>query len=346
MERNATNPVSSPGDEMFQRVWNRVMPDAKDSPIVVGMIQNRLGGNGAQAAAPAQAPVTPAISVPAAPAMTAVPPMAAVTQMTAPTPAATTVPAAPSPSLTPGLFPFLREGFGMPAGLGTRVDLGALPTLPLGLGSTDMPRTLPAPATPMPEPLVEEVPVIMGMEPPENGAQAVPNGNGLAIRNGNGGVPVTPATPENSVQNDFPNGDAVSCLGSESLPFTGLLQEMIKKEIADWAYYRALAKRAGGAPSKVFSLMAAKELQHAKRLSAALFLISGFRYWPENTSKVNIPSYLSALRQRFLEEQQDASLYVAASSETIDPCLEQLFLEIAQSNGENAQQIRTLVEQA
>lgn len=145
--------------------------------------------------------------------------------------------------------------------------------------------------------------------------------------------------------NDFPASSAVFFLGSQSTPFQSPLQELIAKELQDWLYYRTLSKKVGGSAARVFSAMAAEDWQTAKRLSAALFLISGIQYWPEKNNKPTIHSYLTALRERFIDEQQDAARYVAVAVETSDPYLHQLFIDSAEGNLRHAYQIRLLVEQ-
>ena len=89
---------------------------------------------------------------------------------------------------------------------------------------------------------------------------------------------------------------------------------------------------------------AKEERQNAKRLSAAAFLISGDRKLTEPKTPTAPPSYLHALRERFLAEQQDAAAYLAAAAETGDACLCSLFLDLAESGLSHAATLRTLVE--
>lgn len=146
-------------------------------------------------------------------------------------------------------------------------------------------------------------------------------------------------------ENDFPSNRMVICLGSQCMGFEDLLQEMIQKEIQDSLFYKVLSRKVGGTAARIFSGLSSEERQQAKRLSAAYFLISGIRYWPEKNEKIGIPSYFTALRDRFIEEQRDAAFYIAAATESRDPCLSQLFLDIAEKNQRHAQQIRHLLEQ-
>ena len=179
----------------------------------------------------------------------------------------------------------------------------------------------------------ETSPLVLKEEP-------VPHGS---LQGEEGELGILPA-PMPQSRSDFPTGAVF--LGEGSLDMAPLLQEMIRHELADLRAYQSLAKRAGGAQARVFQAMAQEEKTHAKRLSAAYFLISGVRYWPEG-GKADLPgSYLGALRQRFGEEQAGMAAYLAGAEATTDPCLRQLFLDLAREEWDHACKIRTLVEQA
>ena len=147
-----------------------------------------------------------------------------------------------------------------------------------------------------------------------------------------------------SPHSDFPQGGGV--LGEGCLECAPLLQELIRRELADLREYQALARRAGGNPGRVLAGMAGEKKRRAKRLSAAYFLISGVRYWPEGTGNPPIPSYLGALRRRFAQEQATMAAYLTGAESTTDPCLQQLFWDHAKECWAQACRIRSLVEQS
>ena len=123
----------------------------------------------------------------------------------------------------------------------------------------------------------------------------------------------------------------VPCLGASS---------------ADWRAYQALSRRAQGNSGRVLATIAADERRHAKRLSTAYFLISGVRYWP--VDRVPNPSpapFSAALREHFMEEQRGAAAYQTAAAETADPCLHELFLELAGEEDSHAWLLRSVLEQ-
>lgn len=141
-------------------------------------------------------------------------------------------------------------------------------------------------------------------------------------------------------------GEDVPCLGAASAVYGPLLQEFITHERADEQTYRLLARRAGNGAGRTLSAIAADEGRHAKRLGAAYFLISGVRFTPE--AGPNLPpecTYLSALRDRFLSEQRGAALYRTAAGRTDDPCLKDLFRELAEDETSHSRLILGLLEQ-
>ena len=108
----------------------------------------------------------------------------------------------------------------------------------------------------------------------------------------------------------------------------------------------AVVHTAQGNSGRVLATIAADERRHAKRLSTAYFLISGVRYWP--VDRVPNPSpapFSAALREHFMEEQRGAAAYQTAAAETADPCLHELFLELAGEEDSHAWLLRSVLEQ-
>ena len=148
------------------------------------------------------------------------------------------------------------------------------------------------------------------------------------------------------LHSDFPRDDAQGVLGPQCLDCAPLLQELIRRELADCREYQTLSRRAGGGPARVLAGLAGEKKRRAKRLSAAYFLISGVRYWPEGEKCPPVTSYLGTLRRRFAQEQATMAAYLTGTETTTDPCLQQLFWEHAREAWDQACKIRTLVEQA
>ena len=157
-----------------------------------------------------------------------------------------------------------------------------------------------------------------------------------------------PAPPDSAGDRpgcDEPEQGDVPCLGRAGADHAALLQEYICHELADWRTYQALARRATGTAARSLSSMAADERRHARRLSAAFFLISGVRFLPE-TQPISRPicGLMGSLRERFWEEQHGAAAYLASAEEAADPCLAALYRELAAEEGAHADLLRAMVE--
>ena len=144
--------------------------------------------------------------------------------------------------------------------------------------------------------------------------------------------------------NDFPTRDDVPCLGREAVADQEQLREFISKELQHWQEYRMLARRSCQGAC-VLTALAGNCRKRAKRLSAALFLISSVRFWPAEMLAAPMPrSWFGGLREQFLTEQSRGCAYRAAAEECRDMCLRQLYLDLAQESMEHAGCIRSLIE--
>lgn len=144
---------------------------------------------------------------------------------------------------------------------------------------------------------------------------------------------------------DEPTPSDVPCLGRAGEDHGELLQNFIRHELEDWRTYQALSARAGGQNARTLASIAADERRHARRLSAAHFLISGIRFLPEVPApRPSRTAFWAALRQRFWEEQHGSALYAAAAAETADPCLAALYRELSAEEAAHADLLRAMVE--
>ena len=108
---------------------------------------------------------------------------------------------------------------------------------------------------------------------------------------------------------------------------------------------RLLARRASGTCARELSALAQDHRFAFRRLSAAYFLITGKRYVPK-CPEVRLPTALPlALRQQFVWEQQWEQQNKQAAQNTADPCLKELYLELAHEGAFHAGTIRSLLEQ-
>ena len=160
-------------------------------------------------------------------------------------------------------------------------------------------------------------------------------------------VPTSPAVPAvpcpDRPRGDFPEGPF--CLGKDCMDAVPLLQELLRRMLGDCRTYQALARRTGGGPARTLNAIAAEKKRQARRLSAAAFLISGVKYWPEIGGRMETDAYLGALRRRFMAEQSTMTDCLAIAESTGDPCLRQLLWELARGTWEIVCRIRKMVEE-
>lgn len=128
------------------------------------------------------------------------------------------------------------------------------------------------------------------------------------------------------------------CMGTAALESLEVLQDFIREELADRRTYLFLARRAPTAEARqVFRAIASDEGRHARRLLAAVYLITGERYCPAICyPPLRCDGYCAALRERYHEEVCGGFNYHRASQETLDPCLQQLLLAFSQDEYRHA----------
>ena len=128
------------------------------------------------------------------------------------------------------------------------------------------------------------------------------------------------------------------CMGTAALESLEVLQGFIREELADRRTYLFLARRAPTAEARqMFRTIASDEGRHARRLLAAVYLITGERYCPAICyPPLRCDGYCAALRERYHEEVCGGFNYRRASQETLDPCLQQLLLAFSQDEYRHA----------
>lgn len=132
----------------------------------------------------------------------------------------------------------------------------------------------------------------------------------------------------------------------ETADRTARLRCQVMETLEGWQFYRHLARRARGADARVLNSMAGEIHRHARKLSAAYFLLTGLRYWPsELLSTPAIPSYWGALRARHQMEQRQEAAYRMAADDWDDPDLLELYAELIEACQHRCRQLRTLLEQ-
>ena len=153
-------------------------------------------------------------------------------------------------------------------------------------------------------------------------------------------VPVPAPVPAPTITQSVPQ----ACLGEGSRSALPELERLLTQTNDAARIYRALARRARGAKRFLFTLAGAKEGQ-VRRLSAARFLILGEAFAFPVTAFPQTASLPLALRERYQAEQRSALDFLSAAQRTADPCLIQLYRDLADENQVHAGQIRERLEQ-
>lgn len=127
------------------------------------------------------------------------------------------------------------------------------------------------------------------------------------------------------------------------------LQEGVATCLGDAADYRRLARHDAPCPSRrsaaELAAMARQKTAHAKRLSAACFLLTGVRYWPRAVTPVQPPEgFFPGLRRRFLAEERLAGAFRARAGQAADPHLAALYADLADQTEQMVGMVRAIVE--
>lgn len=135
------------------------------------------------------------------------------------------------------------------------------------------------------------------------------------------------------------------CLGEASADQLPQLGELLGLTMDCARIYRALERRWGRRGRRgLLSVLADEKARQVRRLSAAYFLISGREYSFTPTPAPAAGTLALALRERFQAEQQAAARLLAGSQAVSDPCLSQLYRDLAEENQAHASLLRTQLE--
>ena len=127
---------------------------------------------------------------------------------------------------------------------------------------------------------------------------------------------------------------------------TARMRRHIMDALEGWQFYRHLARRARGTDARALNSLAGELHKHARKLSAAYFLLTGLRYWPtELLGAPAIPSYWGALRQRHQAEQRQETAFRLAADDWDDPDMLELYGELADACQQRCRRLRGLLEQ-
>lgn len=162
-------------------------------------------------------------------------------------------------------------------------------------------------------------------------------------------APAQPAVPALSPAPEQPPETApqvpLTCLGEGSRPYTQAIRDMMDQTRGFLRSLQALSRRSGSRAARVLSGIAGDLRREERRLSTAHFLITGERYSPSQTGAVSSGPLPLALRALFQQLHQRAAQARAAAQGMGDPCLQQLFQDLAEDAEFYAQRLRALLEE-
>ena len=144
----------------------------------------------------------------------------------------------------------------------------------------------------------------------------------------------------------WPMPAASVCLGEGSAGETPILTRFLAlTEEGRRAYGELLRRRGGRGREPVLACLAEAKGKQRKRLSAALFLITGEEGFPSPSPVIRWESFPLALRERYRAEQETALACAAAAAGTPDLCLSELYRSLAAQDWVFAGKLRGRLEE-
>jgi len=137
------------------------------------------------------------------------------------------------------------------------------------------------------------------------------------------------------------------CMGTAAGEMLEVLEGFIEDEAADFRYYLALAAQAPPWARQTLRGMAADEADHARRLMAVCYLITGRSSCPAvSWDRVYIGGWCPALRERYHAEACGGLNYLRAAEGTTDPCLAKILTRLSEDEYRHAEQLTALLERS
>lgn len=170
-----------------------------------------------------------------------------------------------------------------------------------------------------------------------------------------GGAPVPPAAlpagphpgpARSSAETALPGAEAdPCCMGSAAMEMVGVIQGFIEEELADRRYDLAFSRQAPGWARQTLLDLAGDAAAHARRLTAAHYLITGQSYRPAvSCESIRVGALCPALRARYHAEVCGGLNYARAADGTTDLCLTRLFNELSADEYRHAERLMVLLE--
>lgn len=137
------------------------------------------------------------------------------------------------------------------------------------------------------------------------------------------------------------------CMGSAAAEMLEVLSGFIGEELADAAALRGLLRCAPVWAAARLRELAAEEGEHARRLMAVWFLITGQCYRPRPAvPRTCGGSWCDSLRARYHDAACSGLNYLRAADGTADPCLAKLLRQLGEEEYRHAEILLKLLERS
>lgn len=156
------------------------------------------------------------------------------------------------------------------------------------------------------------------------------------------------AAQERQAESQLPGAVAdPCCMGSAAAEMLEVLTGFIEESLGDRRHDLALSRQAPVWARQRLRDIAAEEGEHARRLMAVYYLITGECYRPNiSCERIYIGRWCPALRERYHAEACNGLNYARAAEGTTDPCLRKLLNELSAEEYRHAEELLRLLERA
>jgi hypothetical protein len=137
------------------------------------------------------------------------------------------------------------------------------------------------------------------------------------------------------------------CMGSGAAELLEVLTGFIEEELEDQRAYQTMLRQAPSWARQRIRELAVEEGDHARRLMAVYYLITGECYRPAiPTSRMCMERWCVALRERYHEAACNGLNYARTADETTDLCLSRLLQELSGEEYRHADLVLGLLQRS
>ena len=168
-------------------------------------------------------------------------------------------------------------------------------------------------------------------------------------------VPETPAVPIPAEpgpafqqESQLPGAERnPCCMGTEAAEMLEVLTGYIEAALSDRRAMQALTRQAPSWARQRLRDIAADLQDHARKLMAAHYLITGRCYRPSvSTERIYVGRWCPALRERYHAAACSGMNYARSAEDTLDSCLAKLFRELSEDAYRHAEELMGLLQRS